>query len=224
MLEPLAVGTGSGDDDAERGVGRRRLEQQVDALRAVEPPDREHEVAVLVEAVVELLRRREHDLRVEPERGAQPVGDVLRDREALLGLAERSPVELVDRSSRRPVDRALAELRELGAVEVVRLTELVHEPDALARVAHGVARELRRDQQVDLAPLDFGQVEHAPDERALEHALAGIPLERHGDERRLVPALVQLLRQALREHFRAAVRERHLRMGDDDPHRRAWIA
>ena len=58
----------------------------------------------------------------------------------------------------------------------------------------------------------------------LEHALARVPLERHGDERRLVPARVQLLGQPLGEHLGAAVRERHLRMRDDDPHRRAWIA
>ena len=31
-------------------------------------------------------------------------------------------------------------------------------------------------------------------------------------------------RQPLGEHLCAAARERHLRMGDDDPHRRAWIA
>ena len=166
LLEALAVGAVAGDDDPQRRVRRRRLEQQVDALRAVEPADREHEVAVLLEAVVELLRRRQHDLGVEAERVAQPVGDVLRDRERALGLAERAAVELVDLAARRAVDRALAELRELGAVEVVRLAELVHEPDALARMAHDVARELRRDQQVDLAPLDLLEVEHAPDERA----------------------------------------------------------
>jgi hypothetical protein len=91
-------------------------------------------------------------------------------------------------------------------------------------MADGVARELRRDEEVDLASLDLLQVEHAPDERALEHALAGIPLERHGDERRLVVARVELLGQPLGEYLGTAVRERNLRVCDDDPHLRAWIA
>jgi hypothetical protein len=130
----------------------------------------------------------------------------------------------VDPPAGRAVDRRLAELGELAAVEVVRLAELVHEPDALARVAHGVARELRRDQEIDLASLDLLEIEHPPDERALEHAGAGIPLERHRHERRLVPARVQLLGQPLREHLCTAVREGHLGMGHDDPHLRAWIA
>ena len=55
----------------------------------------------------------------------------------------------------------------------------------------------------------------------VEHALARIPLERHGHERRLMAARVQLLGQPLGEHLGASVRERNLRLRDDDPHRRA---
>ena len=223
-LEAVAVGAGARDDHLERGVGGRSVEQQVDALREVEPSHGEHEVAELLEAVVERLRGREHDLRLQSERVAEAVGDVPRDREQPLGLAEGAPVELVDLAPGGAVDRGLAELRERRAIEVVGLAELVHEPDALARMPHGVARELRRDQQVDLATFDLLEVEHPPHERALEHARARVPLERHGHERGLVPARVQLLGQALREHLGAAVRERHLRVGDDDPHLRAWIA
>ena len=44
-LEPLAVGAVAGDHDAQPRVARRRLDQQVDPLRAVEAVDREDEVA-----------------------------------------------------------------------------------------------------------------------------------------------------------------------------------
>jgi hypothetical protein len=130
----------------------------------------------------------------------------------------------VDLAARRAIDSALAELGELCPVEVVRLAELVNDPHALPRMADCVARELRRDEQVDLAPFDLLEVEHAPDERAFQHALARVPLERHRHEGRLVVARVQLLGQPLGEHLGAAVRKRHLRMCDDDPHLRAWTA
>ena len=42
-LEPLAVGPFAGDHDAQRRLAPRRLDQQVDALGAIEPVDREHE-------------------------------------------------------------------------------------------------------------------------------------------------------------------------------------
>jgi hypothetical protein len=224
VLEPLAVGAVAGDHHAQRRLGGRRLEQEVDTLGAIEAADGEHEVLVRVAAVVELLRRRQDDLRLEPERTLEAVGDVARDREQLPRLAERTAVELVDLAARGSVDGALAELAEVGAIELVGLAELVHEPHALVRVPDRVRRELRRDQQVDLPPFDLVQVEQAPRERVRQQPLRRVPLERHGDECRFVPASVQLLGQAFCEHLGTAVRERHLRVGHENPHRRATIA
>jgi len=97
---------------------------------------------------------------------------------------------------------------------------LVHEPDGLPLVADDVRGELRRDHEIDRPSVDLVQVEQPPLERVLEHTRARVPLERHGDEIRLVPALVQLERESLREDLGAAPRERHLRRGDDDSHGR----
>ena len=66
---------------------------QVDALRAVEPADGEHEVAVLVAAVVEVLRRVRHHLGGDVRRAREAVGDVLRGREDAARLAEADAVE-----------------------------------------------------------------------------------------------------------------------------------
>src|SRR5207248_3978044 len=54
LLEAPAVGPLAGDDAAEPRIRGDRLEEQVDALRPVEPADGEDEVAVLVAPVVEL--------------------------------------------------------------------------------------------------------------------------------------------------------------------------
>ena len=67
---------------------------------------------------------------------------------------------------------ALAELAELGAVELVRLPELVQQPNDLVRMADRVRRELRRDHEVDRATVGLGQVEQTPEEGLREHALA----------------------------------------------------
>ena len=106
-LEPLAVGPVARDHDAQRRVERGRLEQQVDPLRAVEPVDREDEVAVAVGAVRQLLRRLRQHLGLEPGRALEPVGDVAGDREEPPRLAERDPVEPLDRAPQRPVLRVL---------------------------------------------------------------------------------------------------------------------
>ena len=87
----------------------------------------------------------------------------------------------------------LAELPELGAIELVRLAELMHEPHALLGVAHDVRGELRRHDEVDRLPVRLGQVEQPPEEGLREHAGARIPLERDGDDLRLVAARAQLV-------------------------------
>ena len=100
---------------------------------------------------------------------------------------------------------------ELRPVELVRLPELVHEPDDLVRVAHDVRGELRRDHEVDRPPVHFLEVEQPPQERLREHARAGVPLERDGDEVGLVPEGAQLVREPLRDELGAPGREGHLR-------------
>ena len=109
---------------------------------------------------------------------------------SFLAFAERAAVEL-DLAACGPLDGL--ELAEVGAVELVGLAELVHEPHALVRVPDRVRRELRRDQQVDLPPFDLVQVEQPPRESVRQQPLRRVPLERHGDECRIVPARAQLL-------------------------------
>ena len=190
------------------------------ALRAVEPADREHEVVVALGPVRQLLRWVRHHLRVEPGRALQAVGDVARGREHLARLAQRDAVEALHRAARRALLRALAELAELGAVELVGLPELVQQPHHLVRMPDGVRRELRRDHEVDRAAVRLGQVEQPPEKRLGEHALARIPLVRNGDEVGLVPARAELADEIVREDLGPAALERNLRRADGDPHRR----
>ena len=197
---------------SEPGIERRGLEQQVDPLRAVEPAHREDEVAV---------RRRSgtssscggcgSTSATSPvERSSRPA--TLRGgREEPRRLAERDPVELLHLPAERAVLGRLAELAELGAVELVRLPELVHEPDALVRVADDVRRELRRDDEVDPPAVGLVEVEQPPEERLREHARARVPLERDRDEVGLVAARAQLVDELVGEDLGAAARERHLR-------------
>jgi hypothetical protein len=81
-LEALSVRPVTGDDQPQALVERRRLEQEVDPLCAVEPADGEDELTVpFRHPVSQLLRRRRQHLRLEARRALEPVGDVLRDRE-----------------------------------------------------------------------------------------------------------------------------------------------
>ena len=184
----------AGDDDLQSLVQCGRLEQQVDPLRAVEPADGEDERAGAVRrAVGELLRRRDEHLGLEPRRTVEPIGDVLRDREQAPGLAERRAIEPLDRPHGRAAERVLAELPELGPVELVGLAELVDEPDDLVRVADRVRRELRRDDDVDGPSLRLLEVEQPPDERLAERSRPRVPLERDPDQLDLVIAVAKLL-------------------------------
>ena len=128
------------------------------------------------------------------------------------------PVELLHLAAQRPVLGRRAELPELGAVQLVRLPELVHEPDALLRVANDVRRELRRDDDVDPPAVRLVEVEHPPEERLGEHTCARVPLERHGDEVGLVAPRPQLVDEFVGEDLGAAPGERHLRPQHGDPH------
>ncbi len=217
-LQPLAVRPLARDHELEAGLARRRLDEEVDPLRAIEPVHGEDEVPVALAAVVELLRRVRQHLGGQPRRGREPSGDVLRDREETRRLTEGDPIEIVNLPPQRPILGRVAELAERRSVELVRLAELVHEPDALVRMADEIRRELRRDHHVDPAAVGLVEVEHPPEERLREHARAGIPLERNGDDVRLVAARAQLVDERVREDLGAAARERHLRPADGDPH------
>src|SRR5256714_843651 len=131
-------------------------------------------------------------------RRARRVGPVARDRSRPRRLAGRARVEPVNCPPQRPVLRRLGELAELGAVEVVRLPELVHEPDHLAPVPHDVGGELRPDHKVDRPPVSLLEVDEPPEEGLAEDARPWIPLERHGDERGEVVARVELADELLR--------------------------
>ena len=165
-----------------------------------------------------------HDLGVDPGRAPQPVGDVARRGEDLSRLAEGDPVERLHLPPDRAVLGRLAELAERGAVELVRLAELVDEPDDLVRMADDVRRELRRDHEVDPAPVGLLEVEQPPDERLGQDALARVPLERHRDEVGVVAALAELGDQVVGEDLDAAAGEGDLWPADRDSQVLATIA
>ena len=185
-LESLTVGPLARDHDVDRSVARRSLEEQVDPLRPVEAVDRKHKVAVALTAIVERLRRVRKHLGGEPRRRRDPAGHVLGDREEPGGLGESDPIQRLDLAANCALLRRVAELPERRSVELVGLTELVDEPDALVGVAHEVRRELRRDHDVDPLPVRLVEVEHAPEEGLREHPCVRVPLERHRHEVGLV--------------------------------------
>jgi len=172
--------------------------------------------------------------RVRPpqivRRAIEQVGELTgRSVEGVLGLQRHDDgwivtIEVVELQPERALLGRLPELAQVGAVELVGLPELVHEPHDLAPVPHDVGRELRCDHEVDRPPVRLLEVDEPPEESLAEDARPRIPLERHGDERREVVARVQLVDELLREHLGAAVRERHLRRADGDPHVRARSA
>ena len=88
----------------------------------------------------------------------------------ILRASPSATVEALDREPGRAIVRRFGELPELGAVEVVGLAELVHEPDDLVRMADAVGGELRRDHEVDRPARRLVEVEEPPDERLVEHA------------------------------------------------------
>ena len=151
-----------------------------------------------------------------------PIGDVAGGREQPLRLAERDPVQALDRAPQRPVPRFFGELPQIGSVELVRLAELVQHPDPLVRVPDDVRGELRREHEVDRPPVRLAQVEQAPEEGLVEHTRARIPLERDGDELGLVLARPQLLDERVRHDLGPAAHERNLRRADCDSHDRCF--
>jgi hypothetical protein len=158
-------------------------------------------------------------LRLETRGAREPRSDVARSGEESRRLAERAPVERLHLTARRAILRGLRELPELGAIELVCLPELVHEPDALLVMANDVRGELRRDHHVDPAPVDLLELDHPPQKGLREHGRARIPRERDRYEIRFVTARPQLGRQRVGEDLGAAVRKGDLWSADGDPHR-----
>ena len=101
----------------------------------------------------------------EPCRSLEPPGHVCGRCEEAGRLTERQPVELLHLPAQGPVLGRRPELAELGPVELVRLTELVDEPDALLGMPDDVGGELRGDHHVDRPSVGLRQVEHPPEER-----------------------------------------------------------
>ncbi len=158
------------------------------------------------------------DLGDEARRPLEAPRDVRRRREETRRLAERAPVELLHLPAESALLGCRAELPEVGAVQLVGLPELVHEPHTLLTVPDDVGRELRRHHDVDRAAVRLFEIEHPPEERLGQHAGARVPLERDRDEIRLVAARAQLRDELVREDLGAPARERHLRPEDGDPH------
>ena len=225
LSQSLAVRPVADDNSAQRGVERDRFQQQVDPLRAIEATRREHEVAVPLAAVREILRRMRDDLGNQTGRALEPPGDVLRDREEARRLAKRYAIQFLHLPPHSTVLHRFSELAEVGAVELVRLPELVDQPHALLGMTHDVRRELRREHEIDLLPVRLVEVEHPPEERLRQHLRTGVPLERDGHEVGLVPAGAQLADERVGHDLRAAACKRHLRPADRDSHgvgRRSW--
>ena len=108
------------------------------------------------------MRRRRENFRVEAGRTVEPFADVVRGGEQLPSLAQNATVEGVNGTSRGPIFVRFAELPQLGAVELVRLAELVEKPYDLVRMPHCIARELGRDHEVDRPPVRLGQIDETP--------------------------------------------------------------
>ena len=159
--------------------------------------------------MVERLGRQAVELR-QPLRGVARVGE---DRPA---LAEHLGVELDQAVAQPDVRLDVAEVAVLGAAQLVRGAVLMDQPRDLARMAHEVGRKLRGDHQIDRLPVALAQIEQPPRRGVRQDLVLRIPLERHADELRLVPALAQLPHQLPHVHLGAAVHERHLGFADDD--------
>ena len=204
----------------QRRVGGQRVEQQLVALCAVQTAHREHEVVVALGPVRQLLRRVRHHLRGDSRRALQAVGDVAGGCEHLLRLTQGHAIEPLDGPARSTLLRALTELPELGAVELVGLPELVQQPHHFVRMSDCIGGKLRRDGELDRASVGFTQIEQSPEKGLRKHALARIPLVGNGHEVRLVPASTKLADQIVGEDLGPAALERHLRCANGDPHLR----
>ena len=216
-FEPRTVGPVTSYDRLDGGLAER-VEQELDPLGAVEPPDGEDEAPVLLAAVGQLLRWVREDIGLQPSGAREPLRVVVRRREQRVGLAEGRSVKAMDRTPGGAVDRPLAELTELSAVQLVRLAELVHEPDDLPRVSNHVGGELRRDHYVDGRSVRLLEIDQPPERGLGQHARSRVPLEGKRYQSRVVLTAPELLDELVREDFGASALERDLWQTDRNPH------
>ena len=217
-LESTSIGPVRDDHDVEARPERGGLEQQVDALGPIEAARRQDEAERGGSPIGQRLRRGRQHLGHEAGRTLEPPSDVPGDRKQACGLSQRRPVERLHLSPQRTILGRGAELAQVGPVELVRLPELVHEPDAFLGMPHDVGGELRRHHHVDLLPVDLAQIDEPPEERLRQHSRARVPLERHGDEVRFVPSVPELRDELVGDDLGAATRERDLRPKNRDAH------
>ena len=155
-------------------------------------------------------------LGLDPVEPRQPVCGVLRVREDLPRLPEARAVRFGDQLAPARVLGRGGEVALGRAEAVVRLAELVDQPDDLVLVPHEVGGELHRDHEIHALPVRLRHVEKPPRERGCQDLGARVPLERKAHEFGLVSKGGDLAHEALRVTLRAAGRERHLRRADED--------
>ena len=212
LLEPLAVGPVADDHAAQRRVGGERLEQQVDALRAVEPADGEDEVVVARRSGRRAPAADAASPRPRAGRALEPLGDVARGREQLPRLAERDAVEPLHARRIARSARRLAELAELGAVELVRLAELVQRArrpcsDGGRRTTGTSSRSRGRSARPSASVRSSSRQRNA----CVSTRSPGYHLNGTVTRSASCPRARQLGGQVVREDLGAAARERHLR-------------
>jgi hypothetical protein len=122
---------------------RHGCDQQIDALHRLEPPDRQHIVAVRPR------RKPPGELRWMIERFGgdavelrEPSGGVARIGEYRAAFPEHLVVEPQQRVAESDVEFGVREVAVFGSAELVGCPVLVYEPRHLLRVADEVGREL----------------------------------------------------------------------------------
>ena len=107
----------------------------------------------------------------------------------------------------------LREVVDFGVTQLVRLPELMQEPEHLARVAHVVGGKLQSDHSIDVR--EFRQ---ANGEDVLENPLGRTPDERDAYDLGAVPELLELGREPVGQQLGPSAHEGHLVVNDGDLH------
>src|SRR6185312_1113384 len=213
------------DDQAPAPIDvRERVDDELDAFVAFEPPDREEVIAVRSALQLSGQRRRMVErLRPQSVVSRDPFRGVARVAEDRAGLAERLRVELDEPIAQPHVGGIVRELAVRRAAEIVDRAVLVEEPGDLAGMPDEVGGKLRRDREVDALAVRFAHVEHLPGGHLRQQFLLRIPLEGNRDALDAIPAPAEVVDQSARVQLGAAVHERHLGLADDDgPDHVAW--
>ena len=111
-----------------------------------------------------------------------------------------------------------------GLPEVVRLAVLVQEPSHLVFVPQIEGREFQGDHEIDLFPIDLGQIHHSARDHAFGQSRRRIPLEWDRYDVSDVPAGFECLLEGRGEQFRSSAEEGHLHGCDGHLHKMAPVA